>query len=197
MGSLHLLAPLLLTGGKGADLVIRGNVILNKSLLLIKHEEWTSGTSIPPPPYLCRPGPTKLTEWLESGGFQLPNTKQQNPLHRDQLLPARSQRSPAISARTRYPPLLTQVSLSVLAHHQCSPAMVPTTFPRCCPGISYSTSLPRHTRTYVLLRPTDTRSTCIQWTRSPASVPMEPDLNHQRPVCAPSICAAFPKRRRP
>jgi hypothetical protein len=28
-GSLHLLAPLLLTGGKGADLVIRGNVILN------------------------------------------------------------------------------------------------------------------------------------------------------------------------
>jgi hypothetical protein len=29
MGSLHLLAPLLLTGGKGADLVIRGNVFLN------------------------------------------------------------------------------------------------------------------------------------------------------------------------
>jgi hypothetical protein len=29
-GSLHLLAPLLLTGGKGADLVIRGNVVLNK-----------------------------------------------------------------------------------------------------------------------------------------------------------------------
>jgi hypothetical protein len=28
--SLHLLAPLLLTGGKGADLVIRGNVFLNK-----------------------------------------------------------------------------------------------------------------------------------------------------------------------
>jgi hypothetical protein len=28
-GSLHLLAPLLLTGGKGADLVIRGNVVLN------------------------------------------------------------------------------------------------------------------------------------------------------------------------
>jgi hypothetical protein len=27
--SLHLLAPLLLTGGKGADLVIRGNVVLN------------------------------------------------------------------------------------------------------------------------------------------------------------------------
>ena len=27
-GSLHL-APLLLTGGKGADLVIRGNVVLN------------------------------------------------------------------------------------------------------------------------------------------------------------------------
>jgi hypothetical protein len=29
-GYLHLLAPLLLTGGKGADLVIRGNVVLNK-----------------------------------------------------------------------------------------------------------------------------------------------------------------------
>jgi hypothetical protein len=29
-GSLQLLAPLLLTGGKGADLVIRGNVVLNR-----------------------------------------------------------------------------------------------------------------------------------------------------------------------
>jgi hypothetical protein len=29
-GSLHLLVPLLLTGGKGADLVIRGNVVLNR-----------------------------------------------------------------------------------------------------------------------------------------------------------------------
>jgi hypothetical protein len=29
-GSLYLLAPLLLTGGKRADLVIRGNVVLNK-----------------------------------------------------------------------------------------------------------------------------------------------------------------------
>jgi hypothetical protein len=28
-GSLHLLASLLLMGGKGADLVIRGNVVLN------------------------------------------------------------------------------------------------------------------------------------------------------------------------
>jgi hypothetical protein len=28
-GSLHLFAPLLLTGGKGADLVIRANVVLN------------------------------------------------------------------------------------------------------------------------------------------------------------------------
>jgi hypothetical protein len=28
-GSLHLLAPLLLTGWKGADLVIRDNVVLN------------------------------------------------------------------------------------------------------------------------------------------------------------------------
>jgi hypothetical protein len=31
-GSLHLLAPLLLTGGKGADLVIRGNVFLNRHI---------------------------------------------------------------------------------------------------------------------------------------------------------------------
>jgi hypothetical protein len=31
-GSLQLLAPLLLTGGKGADLVIRGNVVLNNSI---------------------------------------------------------------------------------------------------------------------------------------------------------------------
>jgi hypothetical protein len=30
-GTLQLLTPLLLTGGKGADLVIRGNVFLNKS----------------------------------------------------------------------------------------------------------------------------------------------------------------------
>jgi hypothetical protein len=29
-GHPHLLAPNLLTGGKGADLVIRGNVVLNK-----------------------------------------------------------------------------------------------------------------------------------------------------------------------
>jgi hypothetical protein len=34
-GSLHLLAPLLLTGGKGADLVIRGNVVLNKGVLFL------------------------------------------------------------------------------------------------------------------------------------------------------------------
>ena len=33
-GSLHLLAPLLLTGGKGADLVIRGNVVLNNIVVL-------------------------------------------------------------------------------------------------------------------------------------------------------------------
>jgi hypothetical protein len=30
-GLLQLLAPLLLTGGKGADLVIRGNVVLNNN----------------------------------------------------------------------------------------------------------------------------------------------------------------------
>jgi hypothetical protein len=34
-GSLHLLAPLLLTGGKGADLVIRGNVVLNTANLIL------------------------------------------------------------------------------------------------------------------------------------------------------------------
>jgi hypothetical protein len=32
-GSLQLLAPLLLTGGKEADLVIRGNVVLNSTNL--------------------------------------------------------------------------------------------------------------------------------------------------------------------
>jgi hypothetical protein len=31
MSSLHLLAPLLLTGGTGADLVIRGNIVLNRN----------------------------------------------------------------------------------------------------------------------------------------------------------------------
>jgi hypothetical protein len=37
-GSLHLLASLLLTGGKGADLVIRGNVVLNNyGYYLCKH----------------------------------------------------------------------------------------------------------------------------------------------------------------
>jgi hypothetical protein len=34
-GTLQLLAPLLLTGGKGADLVIRGNVVLNISHILL------------------------------------------------------------------------------------------------------------------------------------------------------------------
>jgi hypothetical protein len=34
---LQLLAPLLLTGGKGADLVIHGNVVLNKMLFNIVH----------------------------------------------------------------------------------------------------------------------------------------------------------------
>jgi hypothetical protein len=38
-GSLHLLASLLLTGGKGADLVIRGNVVLNKKHERKKNEE--------------------------------------------------------------------------------------------------------------------------------------------------------------
>jgi hypothetical protein len=31
-GTLQLLTPLLLTGGKGADLVIRGDVVLNRSV---------------------------------------------------------------------------------------------------------------------------------------------------------------------
>jgi hypothetical protein len=42
-GSLHLLAPLLLTGGKGADLVIRGNVFLN-SLHLHVLASWNVGS---------------------------------------------------------------------------------------------------------------------------------------------------------
>jgi hypothetical protein len=32
--SLHLLAPLLLMGGMGADLVIRGNVVLNSMVIV-------------------------------------------------------------------------------------------------------------------------------------------------------------------
>jgi hypothetical protein len=32
--TLQLLAPLLLTGGKGVDMVIRGNVVLNKVNLI-------------------------------------------------------------------------------------------------------------------------------------------------------------------
>jgi hypothetical protein len=81
---------------------------------------------MPPPPYLCRPGPTKLTEWLESGGFQLPNTEQQNPLHRDQLLPAllsalaRHQRSHAISTLARADP-----APSARTRYPCSPAQIP------------------------------------------------------------------------
>jgi hypothetical protein len=42
-GSLHLLVPLLLTGGKGADLVIRGNVVLNtlsaRSTLILPRDQ--------------------------------------------------------------------------------------------------------------------------------------------------------------
>jgi hypothetical protein len=36
-GHLHLLAPLLLTGGKGADLVIRGDVVLNSFLRYVPY----------------------------------------------------------------------------------------------------------------------------------------------------------------
>jgi hypothetical protein len=42
-GSLQLLASLLLTGGKGADLVIRGNVILNMKKGI--HNNITDNTS--------------------------------------------------------------------------------------------------------------------------------------------------------
>jgi hypothetical protein len=36
-GLLQLLAPLLLTGGKGADLVICGNVVLNSLFILVAY----------------------------------------------------------------------------------------------------------------------------------------------------------------
>jgi hypothetical protein len=54
-GSLHLLAPLLLTGGKGADLVIRGNVVLNKDDQEAGQEHanamlWWIGTGTKPSP---------------------------------------------------------------------------------------------------------------------------------------------------
>jgi hypothetical protein len=48
-GHPHLLAPNLLTGGKGADLVIRGNVVLNTDLLALftirqhRHGCWSLG----------------------------------------------------------------------------------------------------------------------------------------------------------
>jgi hypothetical protein len=49
-GSLQLLAPLLLTGGKGADLVIRGNVVLNMT-------QFTEASSFhPSSPVLRFPG---------------------------------------------------------------------------------------------------------------------------------------------
>jgi hypothetical protein len=41
-GSLQLLAPLLLTGGKGADLVIRGNVVLNINYACRSEDEQVS-----------------------------------------------------------------------------------------------------------------------------------------------------------
>jgi hypothetical protein len=51
--SLQLLAPLLLTGGKGADLVIRGNVVLNKFMFRLRimgHVEKKLGRN---PAYVC------------------------------------------------------------------------------------------------------------------------------------------------
>jgi hypothetical protein len=41
--SLPLLAPLLLTGGKGADLVIRGNVVLNRNNRVVPEISETLG----------------------------------------------------------------------------------------------------------------------------------------------------------
>lgn len=82
------------------------------------------------------------------------------------------------------------------------PAM-PTTFPRRFPRIPYLALLPCLTHTYALLQPTGTRSTCLQWTGSPASVPMKPDLKHRpcptpmsaiRPPSTPAISA---RHRRP
>jgi hypothetical protein len=43
-GSLHLLAPLLLTGVKGADLVIRGNVVLNSLHVINKANSLSAAT---------------------------------------------------------------------------------------------------------------------------------------------------------
>jgi hypothetical protein len=45
-GSLHLLAPLLLTGGKGADLVIRGNVVLNSRNITRGAPIWRANASL-------------------------------------------------------------------------------------------------------------------------------------------------------
>jgi hypothetical protein len=53
-GSLHLLAPLLLTGGKGADLVIRGNVVLNSSIFF-RHGISVCVLTVAAPVPFCRP----------------------------------------------------------------------------------------------------------------------------------------------
>jgi hypothetical protein len=44
-GLLQLLAPLLLTGGKGADLVIRGNVVLNTEVQSFPRN-WIGGKAL-------------------------------------------------------------------------------------------------------------------------------------------------------
>jgi hypothetical protein len=54
-GSLQLLAPILLTGGKGADLVIRGNVVLNRNLLVEHLQSRTCGFNIKPTPRIYYP----------------------------------------------------------------------------------------------------------------------------------------------
>jgi hypothetical protein len=50
-GHPHLLAPNLLTGGKRADLVIRGNVVLNALSALLYPDSWIRSA-----PTLCHAG---------------------------------------------------------------------------------------------------------------------------------------------
>jgi hypothetical protein len=77
-GSLHLLAPLLLTGGKGADLVIRGNVVLNtlsaRSTLILPRDQ------------ICIDSPsswqvTGLAKLSYATGFDLPSTQSHGTIY--------------------------------------------------------------------------------------------------------------------
>jgi hypothetical protein len=70
--SLHLLAPLLLTGGKGADLVIRGNVVLNtlsarSTLMLLRDQICINSPSIRQV--------SGLAELSYATGFDFPSTQ--------------------------------------------------------------------------------------------------------------------------